>query len=104
MASIAFSPLDTTRTSWSASVSAWPSRLAIRASSSVTSTRTRPIVVARRRRSADALQALAQRVQLGDQLRRLVHLDVGAKHRDPHREPLQVVVGRAVLAAAIVDR
>ena len=41
---------------------------------------------ARRRRAASTLQLL-------DQLRRLVHLDVDAEHRDAQRQPVEVVVG-----------
>ena len=33
-----------------------------------------------------------------DQLRRLVDLDLDAEHREPQREPLEVVVRAAVLA------
>ena len=38
------------------------------------------------------------------QLLRLVHLEVDAEHREPpQREPVEVVVGRAILAGMVVD-
>jgi hypothetical protein len=35
-----------------------------------------------------------------DQLRRLVHLDVDSEHRDPHREPPEVVEQADTTASA----
>jgi hypothetical protein len=47
-------------------------------------------------RARRPLQACSQHVQLLDQLRRLVHVDVGAQHQDADRQPFELVVGGAV--------
>src|SRR5919202_2549136 len=39
-----------------------------------------------------------------DELGRLVHLEVDPEHRDPQRQPSEVVVARPVLASLRVDR
>jgi hypothetical protein len=52
---------------------------------------------ARAKRPARDLDALGER-------RRLQHLEVHPQHADPHREPVQVVVARAVLAPPGVER
>ena len=49
-----------------------------------------------RRRAGDPVRHRAQPL---DQLRRLVDLVLRADHRDPHRQPVEVVVARAHLAA-----
>src|SRR6478672_8239694 len=54
--------------------------------------------------SAGAVQAVGELAQVLGQLGWLVDLEVGREHRDAHRQPAQVVVAGAQLAAVVVDR
>ena len=60
-----------------------------------------PAPLASRRRSA---QPPRERLQVLDELGRLVDLELDAEHRDPGGQPVEVVVAGAVLAAVLAER
>src|SRR3954463_4567221 len=54
--------------------------------------------------NGSARDALGDRPETVDDLGRLVDRGGGGKHRGPHREPVEVVVGGPQLAAALAER